>query len=239
MKDKPPMNTFPTSLTSVALVIVFFLMPDQLYAQNTTDTLDLDWFGPHQLLTESELLEFVPGLLSVYHFAGRIDTLHCFDAAAWPVTDSLGIRIDTLSQQPDYLFVLYNTASSVLVILKRFGDNYRVQWVSDKMAGVMGGITIRDFNGDGSNEILVGLQLGAQLRPNDFLYSWNNGEMNCLNPAGIMKGLSEFRYQVSYIETDTGTTIKTIQSGKETTYFYGKESPEIRLISEMPVDQKD
>jgi len=182
-----------------------------------TDTLNVKYMGSREELSDVKLLEFVPQSLRVYSFAGKEHYVHRFGAYVVPVCDSGGLHVDTVSGQPELLFVLYNTGSSVLTILRREDGQYVRHWSSKPLLGDLGQLFLEDLNGDGRSEISVSLQFGARLRPNVFLFSWDAGRVQVLNPSGEASGLSEFSGWVDFSPSDSGLVIVTVHDGVKRT----------------------
>lgn len=184
-------------------------------------------------LSEGELLRFLPDELKTRTELGVVRNNYDFDVSIYPAKDSAGLSFDTLSANPDYLFVVYGTTESILVVLKRSGSGYIEHFRSAQLIG-SGEVNLKDLDGDGKQDIIVSLQSGTHGQQNIFICSWNDGDIRVLNPSGRFEGMSEFGTRVEWETTDSGLAIKawipwdTLMRH----YFWEKGSDEIKPVKQ-------
>lgn len=182
-------------------------------------------------LSEGELLRFVPNELKTLTGVGGVHKVGHFDVSIYPVRDSAGLSLDTLSANPDYLLMVYGTTKSILVVLKWSGSDYIEHYRSEQLSG-SGEVNLRDLDGDGSQDIIVSLTTGLRGQQNVFICSWDDGDIRVLNPSGRFEGMSEFGTRWEWERTDSGVAI-TAWIPIDTLmrhYFWEKGSDEIKPV---------
>lgn len=187
----------------------------------------------NDMLSKSDLEQWLPDALLYGRLQGELIERSNFRVLLLPIKDSVTLFIDSMSNTPQYILVLYDDmGTSVLTILKWAGQQYVKHWQSSELVGV-GGVKLEDINGDNIPEIIVGLVLSSHGYSNVMIYSWEDGSLESMLPSGE-KGISDFKGYVNFIPTDSGTTVESFHptDGIKREYFLKNMTKKFQSVSE-------
>jgi len=231
------MKSIMRLILAMPIIAIFCFVPSCSLGGDSLIIRQESWYPKE--ISRSRLMAFIPEELREYQVRGVKHEREEFRAYFLPIVDTLAFIKDTTNENPEFILALFDElGSSALVLLGQHGDDYTPIWSGKDLVGI-GGMSLRDLNGDSINEIIVSLLSSTRGYINVFVFRWQKGEMKSLLPSGQMDGLSEFVGYVDIQPSDTGTTVIAYHptEGVERVYFLGKGDSRFKLISEKKVGE--
>jgi len=156
---------------------------------------------------DSIVQSYIPGELLVSPATGQDLGIKLIQVHALPITDSLGLAIDTSKKEPEYLFLLYGVGYSVFRVLQNTESGHEPIYTSGLITGI-GSISLDDLNADQMPEIIVDLWHGNRGYSNIFIFFWSDGQIRPADFIKEVKGYSPLNIYVHFKKSDSGTIIQ-------------------------------